>query len=108
MHAIAPSSAKAGTPFEFKVTLEAQAGYKVNPDYPIKFTYDSGPSFSADPNVLRKEQATVEGKKAELKGAVQLTGPGSTVVSGKLSFSVCTDDRCLIEKRDLSVSVVGS
>ncbi len=105
VRASAPESAEG--PFDFTVTLEALAGYKVNPEYPIKFTFDSG-AFSAEPGVLRKEQGQVEEKKAELKGVVKLTAPGPTVVSGKFSFSVCTDERCLIEKRDLAVSVLGS
>lgn len=105
VRASAPESASG--PFDFTVTLEALSGYKVNPEYPIKFTFDIG-AFSAEPGVLRKEQGQVEEKKAELKGVVKLTAPGPTVVSGKLSFSVCTDERCLIEKRDLAVSVLGS
>lgn len=108
VRAEAPKSAAAGVPFDFKVTLEARAGYKVNPEYPIKFTFDTGPSFTAEPAVLRKEQGAVEEKKAELRGPVRLAGPGPAIISGKLSFSVCTDARCLIEKRDVSVSVVGS
>lgn len=107
VRARAAPNAAVGVPFDFTVTLEAQAGYKVNPEYPIKFIFDSLPAFAADPAILRKEQGTIEEKKAELKGAVRLTGAGQALVSGKLSFSVCTDARCLIEKRDLSVSVVG-
>lgn len=105
LRASAPESAEG--PFDFIVTLEALSGYKVNPEYPIKFTFDTG-AFSAEPEVLRKEQGQFEEKKAELKGVVKLTAPGPNVVSGKLSFSVCTEERCLIEKRDLAVSVLGS
>lgn len=101
----APTTAKAGEPIPVSVVLVAKAGFKVNPEYPIKFAFESSADLVAEPAVLRKEQGTLEKGKAELRGVVTLRTPGARAVGGKLSFSVCTDERCLIEKRDLSVTV---
>ena len=37
--------------------------------------------------------------------AIAGNGTARVTVSGTLSFSVCTEDKCLIEKRALSVGV---
>jgi hypothetical protein len=100
----APTAVKVGEAFPVVVKLSALSGYKVNQEYPIKFALE-GANFSFNPAVLKKEQLTLAAKTAELKGQVTATAAGEHALQGKLSFSVCTEERCLIEKRELMVKV---
>lgn len=100
-----PETIVLNQPVIFRVTLAAQGGYKVNQEYPIKFAVRASPGVSPVKETVRKEDGKVEKMTAELPFAVTLTKAGKLQVGGKLSFSVCTDERCLIEKRDLLVSV---
>jgi hypothetical protein len=103
----APVNVKVGEPFAIALKLAAHGGYKVNQEYPIKFALD-GAQLTFDPAVLKKEQLTLELKKAELKGKATASAKGALTLHGKLSFSVCTDERCLIEKREVAVKVSAS
>ena len=104
----APSAARVGESVEVVIHLTAQSGYKVNPEYPLKFTFETSDAATAEIPVLKKEQGTVEKGRAELRGKVKLPKAGKQLVGGKLSFSVCTDERCLIEKRDLALPITVS
>src|SRR5690606_18913365 len=100
-----PATIQAGVPLEFLVTLEAKGGYKVNDEYPLKFVVTQTAAVKAEKSTVRKEDGKLEKTRAELPVRVTLNAPGEHQVGGKLSFSVCTDERCLIEKRDLMVTV---
>ena len=104
----APPAAKVGVPLTLKVILVAKNGYKVNDEYPIKFKFDENAGVKAAKDTVRKEDAKLEKMRVELPMQVTIAGAGATSVSGRLSFSVCTEERCLIEKRDLKVNVNAS
>jgi hypothetical protein len=104
----APEAIEAGKPAEFKVILEAQAGFKVNDEYPIKFQFAEQKGILPSKPIVKKDDAKIEKQRAEMPLSVTIEAKGKHKVSGKLSFSVCTDERCLIEKRDLSVEVNAS
>lgn len=103
-----PEKVVVGTPLSFKVILKAKSGYKVNDEYPIKFELAATSGVKAEKSVLRKEDAKLEKTQAEFPVLVTLEAAGPAEVSGKLSFSVCTEERCLIEKRELTVKVTAS
>ena len=104
----APSAVSAGKEAVFKVILTAAGGYKVNDEYPLKFQFTQTAKVLPKKATVRKEDAMLEKQRAELPLPVTIESPGKHKVSGTLSFSVCTDERCLIEKRDLSVDVDAS
>ncbi len=103
-----PDSAVAGEAIELQIVLSAQGGYKVNEEYPIKFEFSEAKGVSPSQTVVTKDQATIEKKRAKLPAQVKLGDPGAHDVAGRLSFSVCTDERCLIEKRDLKLTINAS
>lgn len=105
---VAPKEVSAGKTAVFQVVLEATNGYKVNPEYPLKFAVFESPGAKASKATVRKEDAKVEGNRVDLPVTVTISTPGTHQVGGKLSFSVCTDERCLIEKRDLLITVTAS
>lgn len=101
----APSAVQAGKEAVFKVILSAQSGYKVNDEYPLKFQFSETEHVKPTKPTVRKEDALLEKQRAEMPLPVTIDTKGKHKVSGKLSFSVCTEERCLIEKRDLSIDV---
>lgn len=101
----APGAVVAGKESIFKVILAAQSGYKVNDEYPLKFQFSETEHVRPAKPTVRKEDAKLEKQRAEMPLPVTIESKGKHKVSGKLSFSVCTEERCLIEKRDLTIEV---
>ena len=92
----APSPVRAGQSANASIVLSAKAPYHCNPKYPYKFAVDGGSTVRG---------MSVSEKSASMAVPFTPAQKGKTTVSGTLSFSVCTADKCLIEKRKLSVSV---
>ncbi|HXS17840.1 MAG TPA: hypothetical protein VN764_11660 [Polyangiaceae bacterium] len=103
-----PSAAKVGEPVKLLVTLSAKNGFKVNAEYPVKFRPVTAAGLLWAKETVGKDDGQVEKSKVVLPVELKLSQPGKFELAGKLSFSVCTEDRCLIEKRDLGVSITAS
>jgi hypothetical protein len=101
----APKGAlKAGQPGSVEVVLVAKAPFHVNDKYPIKLKLKETPGVKYENLVIGKDAAKVETMKAVVP--VSFTpDAGKRTVAGQLAFSVCTDDKCLMEKRDLALEV---
>lgn len=98
-------SVSVGKESRAKLVLEAKAGFKVNDQYPIKFQLEESSSLGLSGTVLRRESFSVEKTKASVEVPFTAKQSGEHRLSGRLSFSVCTEERCLIEKRDLSLNI---
>jgi hypothetical protein len=104
--ALTPSGAyQAGKEGTVDVVLDAKAPFHVNDQYPIKFKVKEGPGVKYSAAVVGKDKAKVEHMKATMPVAFTPESAGQHTVSGQLSFSVCTEENCLMEKRDLSLVV---
>ncbi|HSC89292.1 MAG TPA: hypothetical protein VLC09_18545 [Polyangiaceae bacterium] len=103
-----PTSAPRGEPVEVTVVLKAKDGFKVNPEYPIKFRFGASEAVEPELPVLKQEQAKIETYSAELRGKVKLTQPGARAVRGKLSFGVCRKDVCIPDSRELVWTITAS
>ena len=103
----APDNIKAGTPTVAEIVLEAKAGFKVNAEYPLKFKFADSPGIKAAKATVRKDDAKMEKTRATVPLKVTVEKAGAATLAGKLSFSVCTDDRCLIEKRELALPLTA-
>ncbi len=55
--------------------------------------------------VVDKDAVKVEKTRATLAVGLTPESAGKHTVSGKLFFSVCNDDQCLVEKRDLALEI---
>jgi hypothetical protein len=98
------SPAKAGGPVQLEAVLVAKPPYHCNPEYPHKFKLNAAPAGLSYP------EETVRGMKVTparsvLAIPVNAQSAGKQTITGTLSFSVCTDERCMVEKRDLSVAL---
>jgi hypothetical protein len=96
----APTLGKASS---VKVVLNAKAPFHCNDKYPYKFTPTANPSLTFSEAVARG--MNIAPTEATMDVSFTPTQAGALTVSGELSFSVCTDDRCLVEKQALSVVV---
>jgi hypothetical protein len=100
----AASPIAAGTPATVEAVLVAKPPYHCNAEYPHKFKLGAAPAGLSYP------EATVKGMKVTAERSVlsipvQAQAAGKATVSGTLSFSVCTDERCLVEKRELALNL---
>ncbi|MDF3066045.1 MAG: putative secreted protein [Polyangiaceae bacterium] len=98
-------AAKAGQASAAEVTLVAKAPYHVNDKYPIKLKLKETPGVKFDNLIVTKDAAKVETMKAVMPVSFTPDAAGKRTVAGQFAFSVCTEDKCLMEKRDLLVEL---
>jgi pyruvate/2-oxoglutarate dehydrogenase complex dihydrolipoamide acyltransferase (E2) component len=95
------ASGKAG---EADVVLSAKPPYHVNDKYPYKFKLKEAPGLTFANMIVTKDLVKFEPARATVPVAFTPSA-GKHTLSGQLSFSVCTDDKCMIEKRDLALEI---
>lgn len=101
----APSGCKKGETCTALVTVEAKGGYHINEKYPYRFKLaEAGPGISYPKAVIGREDGTFSETKAELRVPFVAENAGEAKVGGTLSFSVCSDEKCLIDKQALEAT----
>lgn len=100
-----PARLKIGESTPFNVTLRAGKGFKVNQEYPHKFKSKATSGLVFAQTVVDKTAARLT--KSEAVFPIVVTGgvAGKRTVAGQLAFSVCTDEKCLIERSELALEV---
>lgn len=98
---------KAGQEGTVEVTLVPKAPYHINDKYPIKFKVtDPAPAGIKYPKaILKREDGTVDDKKARFLVPFVADKAGKANVSGVLYMSVCSDANCIMDKQELEVAV---
>lgn len=97
---------KAGQAGAVDVVLLAKAPFHVNDKYPIKLKLKETPGVKYENLTIGKDSVKLENMKAVVP--VSFTPEaGKRTVAGTLSFSVCTEDKCLMEKQELALEVVA-
>lgn len=94
----------AGKPGQVLLVLESKAPYKCNAEYPYKFTFAAAPKGVSYPSAVVRE-AAIDKKKATLTLPIAPSAAGEATIAGTFNFSVCTEERCLVEKRELSLTI---
>lgn len=90
---------------EASVSLRAVGGYKVNDEYPHRFKLDPSDALDYPEPVVRGERVKVNGKQATFSVPLSAKRVGEHTLAGTLAFSVCTPERCLMEKVPLAVAL---
>ncbi|HEX3851613.1 MAG TPA: hypothetical protein VHW01_11645 [Polyangiaceae bacterium] len=93
-----------GQAAEADVVLSAKPPYHVNDKYPYKFKLKEAPGLTFANMIVTKDLVKFETARATVPVAFTPSA-GKHTLSGQLSFSVCTDDKCMIEKRDLALEI---
>ncbi len=100
----AKSSYKAGEAGTVTAVVNATGEYKINAEYPYKFTLDAAPAgVSYSETVVRN--VTRSEKKASISIPFTPANKGTATISGTCAFSVCTASNCVIQKVPMSVTV---
>jgi hypothetical protein len=94
-----------GKPAEAEIVLDAKPPFHVNDKYPYKFKLKDTQGLSFPAPLVGKDAVKLEKARATMSVAFTPQSAGKHELSGQFAFSVCTDDKCLIEKRDLSLLV---
>jgi len=100
-----PSPLRAGVPATATIRLTARAGHHVNLEYPAAFKPDERATATFSGGRIPLAVAASgpcpgrPGETCEVALALPFTpGAGRTRLSGTALFSVCTAERCLIER----------
>ncbi|HET7544498.1 MAG TPA: hypothetical protein VFK05_31725 [Polyangiaceae bacterium] len=103
---IQPKGAYAsGQPGSAEIVISAKPPFHANDKYPYKFKLNEAAGLKFANLVVEKEAVKVEKTRATLSVGLTPESAGKHTVSGKLFFSVCNDDQCLVEKRDLALNI---
>jgi hypothetical protein len=96
------ASGKEGT---IEIVLDAKPPFHANQQYPYKFKAKEAPGVKFAQLVVGKDAAKLEPQRVTMRVPFTPDGAGARTVSGQFAFSVCTEETCLMEKRDLSLVV---
>lgn len=94
-----PSPVAVGHETLVTVHLEPQAPFKSNDKYPYRFTLGKLEGAAAPSDTVTGP--TVTPTRTTLRFAMTPTRVGHGSVSGTFSFSVCTEEKCLVERAPL-------
>jgi len=96
---------KAGQVGQVEIRLSAKQPYHSNDKYPYKFKSKPADGVEFEAPIVRIENGKLT--KTEVWLPIRFTpkAAGSKMIEGQFSFSVCTEDRCLVERRDLKLAV---
>lgn len=97
-----PSPVVVGQSAEVVVNLSPQSPYKSNEKYPFRFSFGDVSGVTTPAASVTGAAATPE--KTTLRFAVTGKSVGPAVIGGTFSFSVCTAEKCLVERAPLVLS----
>lgn len=83
-----------------QLVLTAKPPFKCNQEYPFKLKLSAGGLDPAKAE-LTKADMQVTHEQVTVPVTFAATKPGAAVIDAVLAFSVCTDDKCLIERQSL-------
>lgn len=98
--------AKAGQPAFAEIVLVPKGSFHCNENYPYRFKLSEPEGGVVYPSaVVQKEAMSITPARGVMKVPFTASTAGEAKISGKFFFSVCTSDQCLIDTRELSVTV---
>jgi hypothetical protein len=95
----------AGAPGSVEIQLVAKGGYHCNDKYPYKFRASDSPGVKFSAPVFTKEAVKLEEMRATMKLDLIPETSGEKSIGGVFAFSLCSAERCLVEKRDLETKI---
>jgi hypothetical protein len=98
-------SYEAGKAGSVEVVLDAKSPYKCNDKYPYKFKASESAGIKYSAPVVKQDAVKLDKQRAVMTVGFTPATAGQKTVAGQFSFSVCTDERCLVEKRDLALNI---
>ena len=106
--AVAPAQPKyaAGKAGEVEIALEGRGEWHVNQEYPIRVDLKGAPELKFAKTELVKDDAEEFGdEKVRFLAAVEPSTAGEHEVSCDVSFAMCTEENCILEKRTVAMKL---
>lgn len=94
-------------PGELAIVLLAKPPFHVNLEYPHRFKLISKRGLSTATDTIQRDPAKLSETKLEMSVPVTVVEAGPAGLEGEMSFSVCTSEKCLMEKRRLNFEMSG-
>jgi hypothetical protein len=95
----------AGKPAAVNVVLTAKGPHHVNQEYPHKLKLKATDGITYPQAVIGRDAMRISNTQAEFSVPLTPSRSGKLTVGGDFAFSLCTADRCLIEKRALALEI---
>lgn len=95
----------AGKPGIVEIQLDAKGEYHMNETYPYRFKTHAGDGVQFSAATYSKDAMKLEPARGIMKLELTPKDPGEKSVSGLFLFSVCSAERCLVEKRELATKL---
>jgi hypothetical protein len=95
----------AGKPGSAEIQVSAKNGYHCNDKYPYKFKTSESPGVAYSSPVFTKDALHLEPGTATMKVDFTPDSKGQKTIAGVFAFSLCSAERCLVEKRNLALNI---
>lgn len=105
---VSPSEPKyrVGKTGELEIALESRGPWHVNQEYPIRVDLNAGPGLKLEKKELLKDDAEEFGdEKVRFTTSLEPSATGSQDVRCDVSFAMCTDENCVLEKRTVAMQI---
>ena len=96
---------KAGKLGAAQVVLKPRGAFKVNDKYPYKFEFAKLDGIKPLAEQVSSESLELASERAVMTLRFTPLAAGQVTVAGQFKFSVCTEDRCLVERQELALDV---
>jgi hypothetical protein len=91
---------------EVEIALEGRGEWHVNQEYPIRVDLKAAPAVALKKSELVKDDAKEFGEdKVRFLAAVEPSAAGEHEVTCDVSFAMCTEENCILEKRTVTMQL---
>jgi hypothetical protein len=91
---------------EVEIALEGRGDWHVNQEYPIRVDLKAAPGVALKKNELVKDDAKEFGEdKVRFLAGVEPSAAGDHEVTCDVSFAMCTEENCILEKRTVAMQL---
>jgi hypothetical protein len=105
---VAPAqpSYRIGKAGDVEIALEGRGDWHVNQEYPIRIELKAGPGVVLEKSELVKDDAKQFGEtKVRFLAALEPSAAGKHELTCDVSFAMCTEENCILEKRTVAMQL---
>ncbi|MBT8469863.1 MAG: hypothetical protein HKN10_20245 [Myxococcales bacterium] len=106
--AVAPSAGgyRIGKTGEVEIALEGRGDWHVNEEYPIRVDLKAAPGVALAKTELLKDDAKEFGEeRVRFLAGLEPSAAGDHEVTCDVSFAMCTEENCILEKRTVAMQL---
>jgi hypothetical protein len=107
---IEPPALQIGEAGALTVRIEGKAGFKFNRDFPTKLDLGTAPDGLQFPKpLLKRGDGSLDdaGKVFTFKAPIVAKRAGEFALEATLKFSVCNEDKCVVQRQQLRAKVAA-